>query len=47
MCITKCEKNFVHRLGGGGMAPCAPLDQPLFGMVSYWQSDSFSGQKQY
>ena len=21
--ITKCEKNFVHRLGGG-MAPCAP-----------------------
>ena len=24
ICITECEKNFVHRLGGRGMAPCAP-----------------------
>ena len=27
--ITKCEKNFVHRLGGGSWSPVAPLDPPL------------------
>ena len=29
ICITKCEKNFDHRLGGHG--PCGPLDPPLVG----------------
>ena len=27
--ITKCEKNCVHRLGGGPWPPVAPLDPPL------------------
>ena len=39
------KKNFAHRLGA--WPSVAPLDPPLFGMVSNWQSDSFSGQKQY
>ena len=31
--ITKCEKNFVHRLGGA-MAPCGPpLDPPLESVI--------------
>ena len=35
ICITECEKNFIHRLGGGGaMAPMCPLplDPPLLGI---------------
>ena len=28
ICITKCEKKFVHRLGGA-WPPVAPLDPPL------------------
>ena len=37
ICITKCEKKFVHRLRGGAWPPVAPLDPPLCSPMFWWE----------